>query len=220
MSGYLQRLVNAATGRDGGVQPRTGSIFSPPREEAFSRLPDLESTATASTAPSLSRVRAARPDADSAVDPPPPVARRSRPEARPDRAPDVPVSVAVTPPAHESAPHETDPFVPVFSAVVPGERSVTPPRRQSPTGDLPSTPIDQPHAAGDRERLPESTVMRPADSARKAAVARTIRKADDVQIHIGRIEVVAVPPPAPRAPGPDRSPSLDAYLNRRHGGSR
>ncbi len=42
------------------------------------------------------------------------------------------------------------------------------------------------------------------------------RASDDIEIHIGRIEVTAVHPPAPRTPKtPDRGPSLDAYLNRR-----
>lgn len=42
---------------------------------------------------------------------------------------------------------------------------------------------------------------------------------DEIQIHIGRIEVIATPPPAPRvAPAPARkSMSLDEYLNRRDG---
>jgi hypothetical protein len=42
---------------------------------------------------------------------------------------------------------------------------------------------------------------------------------DDIQIHIGRIEVVAVSPPAPRpaAPSPRKGISLDEYLSRRNG---
>jgi len=42
---------------------------------------------------------------------------------------------------------------------------------------------------------------------------------DDIQIHIGRIEVIAIPPPAPRpaAGTPHRRMSLDEYLNRRNG---
>jgi hypothetical protein len=45
--------------------------------------------------------------------------------------------------------------------------------------------------------------------------------ADDIQIHIGRIEVVALPQPAPRpAPAPTRKGmNLDEYLSRRNGRS-
>lgn len=53
-----------------------------------------------------------------------------------------------------------------------------------------------------------SALARPAPSQR-----------DDIQIHIGRIEVVAVSPPAPRpaAPSHRKGLSLDEYLSRRNG---
>lgn len=50
----------------------------------------------------------------------------------------------------------------------------------------------------------------------------TPREPDEIQIHIGRIEVIAVPPaPAPPAPQKPRrgAPSLDEYLRRRDGKS-
>lgn len=48
------------------------------------------------------------------------------------------------------------------------------------------------------------------------------RDPDEIQIHIGRIEVTAVPPPQVKAaPAPTRkSPSLDEYLKRRPGRAR
>jgi hypothetical protein len=47
------------------------------------------------------------------------------------------------------------------------------------------------------------------------------RQPDDIHVHIGRIEVTAVPPPLPRTPKlPDRALSLDAYLSRREGRAR
>ena len=68
---------------------------------------------------------------------------------------------------------------------------------------------------------------RPAPSPRSARgsgaqLARVFpapREPDDIQIHIGRIEVTALPPPAPRPPtSPVRKgPSLDEYLSRRNG---
>jgi hypothetical protein len=50
---------------------------------------------------------------------------------------------------------------------------------------------------------------------------RAQRDPDEIQIHIGRIEVTAIQPPAPRAPKPsDKAISLDAYLERHNGGAR
>jgi hypothetical protein len=54
--------------------------------------------------------------------------------------------------------------------------------------------------------------------AREPHAPRAERQPDEIQIHIGRIEVTAVSAPAPRPPRPpDKSVSLDDYLRRRGG---
>ena len=52
--------------------------------------------------------------------------------------------------------------------------------------------------------------------------ASPAREPDEIQIHIGRIEVTAVPPPVARpvAPPTRKGPSLDEYLSRRDGRGR
>jgi hypothetical protein len=67
------------------------------------------------------------------------------------------------------------------------------------------------------------TMQRADETDHSGRLARHLRsqsrEADEIQIHIGRIEVTAVPPaPARPAPVPNRkSPSLDDYLKRRPG---
>jgi hypothetical protein len=73
-----------------------------------------------------------------------------------------------------------------------------------------------------REQLRVAGTQRSRDKSQdRAATARASERDtfEDIQIHIGRIEVIAVPPPAPRAtPAPARkSTSLDDYLKRRNG---
>jgi hypothetical protein len=55
-----------------------------------------------------------------------------------------------------------------------------------------------------------------ASAARNSVAAD--RRTDEIQIHIGRIEVTAIHPPAPKGPKVrDKELSLDAYLKRRDG---
>jgi hypothetical protein len=59
------------------------------------------------------------------------------------------------------------------------------------------------------------------ETAEPASVSRVERGSGDVEIHIGRIEVVAVPPPAPRAATPpvSKATRLEDYLRQRNRGA-
>src|SRR6266851_986151 len=67
-----------------------------------------------------------------------------------------------------------------------------------------------------REPMPTSTAARTSasEAARRAQSAQ--READEIHIHIGRIEVAAIiqPPPRPTAAAARRSLNLDEYLRR------
>jgi hypothetical protein len=229
MSGYLQRLVDTAAGRGGGVHPSTGSIFSPRLEERHAPLEALDETLTLAQPP-------ARPHATPRELEPPEPLQGVRP--RSEHAPLLPKSVApdrraaaealpFSPAVHDPAGSPEDPFDDRSS------QRVAEPERRPLTAET-DVHVTVPAPAFLRAGDPFRPVMKPArtsdavagatgpgDRPRPRHGAQAAQQPDEIQIHIGRIEVVAVPPPAPRAPKtPDRSLSLDAYLSRRDGRAR
>jgi hypothetical protein len=231
MSGYLQRLVDRAAGRGEAVHPRTGSIFSPRLEERPAPLQGWEES---------EHVTLAQPPPDAHATPP--ELERPKPSRgvrlRFDHAPLLPKAVA----PDRGATAEAPPFVPAVSDPVgPPEdpfddrssRPVAEPQRRLLTAEA-DVHVTVPAPASGRAGDPFRPVMKPTspsnavvsaagprDRPRPRHGAQAAQQPDDIQIHIGRIEVLAVPPPAPRAPkAPDRSLSLDAYLSRRDGRAR
>ena len=229
MSGYLQRLVDAASGRSGSVYPRTGSIFSPRLDDIRAPLQGWEETEHVTAAPSPPHAR----PASRAVKPPEPP-RRARP--RSGHVPLLPQPLALDSDANVSAspsapaaltPRPVD-DLDASPEEPPAERVGRPPAADTEFHITVAAPA---RSASDAFRpvMKSARVSEPAASAvqptrplpgnRHAAPAA--QPPDDIQIHIGRIEVTAVPPPVPRAPSAhDPKLSLDAYLNRRNGRGR
>jgi hypothetical protein len=92
-------------------------------------------------------------------------------------------------------------------------------RRESPASAHPSNPSPQPLLPISPEIQRESRAAHtpgPARPETQPRASHSSRQPEDIQIHIGRIEVLAVPPPVarPAAPPPRKSVSLDEYLRR------
>jgi hypothetical protein len=73
-----------------------------------------------------------------------------------------------------------------------------------------------------RQQFPQLVQQKNPVSAHRGEIGAKPAPEPDVEVHIGRIEVVAVQPPAPRAPAPrqSRTTSLDDYLSSRSGRNR
>ena len=217
MSGYLQRLVNGTAGGADSVHPRTGSIFSAPRDDVVVPVPRVDNSETVAAAPR--RDQPAPPTDVSHAEPPRGVTRESA---------HVPLLPPAEAPAGDAAPSRPPASPAVLSGAVepiaarvlqPGE-----PRQRDPATDTQIAPQRQPRA-GDAVRpltngssTGEVTAQsaEPRRLSRNRHADRSERQTDDIQIHIGRIEVVAVQPPVPRPlKAPDRALSLDEYLSRR-----
>jgi hypothetical protein len=213
MNGYLQRLVQTAAQPAQSVHPFVGSIFASSHDD---QTRGIESEEFVAATPAIDR------HASPTLQPQAVPQHNTQPEAVPLREyrPIAPGSV-VTPlqtegeanallfqqqqfaqrPRPSVNTQETN--VEQLSSPVTSQTEFHPVMSQEPFAaepDLPHAPfLAKTRASGDKSR----------------SVARE-RTNDDIQIHIGRIEVTAVHPPAPRtAKTPDRGPSLDAYLNRR-----
>lgn len=212
MSGYLQRLVQTAAQPAQSVHPFAGSIFAPSddkqsrgfeSEESVSAAPPATAPAGATSQQQIVPQHNARPDGVRL--------REFGPIA----------------PAGTVTPLQTGGET---NALLLREEQFVQPRR--PASNIEETepkrlsspvtlrtefhPLMAQEAAVAEPQLadaPSRAKGRAPSDNRSVAAGRA---SDDIEIHIGRIEVTAVHPPAPRtSKTPDRGPSLDAYLNRR-----
>lgn len=225
MSGYLQRLIRSVAQPEESVHPRTGSIFSPPRHEPDSPPQQWHETEAADhveqreDSPALPP-RLAQPPELAHTGPAtyehvslfPKITSNTAPgpERQPRRADTIHASAGRS--EIDSAEEEIwRPHEPIAATTAPGPADtaivVTPQYRA----------LIKPGGTTERRaNVAAASVMRAERHSERAE-----RQPDDIHIHIGRIEVTAVHPPAPRAPKPpDNALSLDAYLNRRNGRGR
>ena len=230
MSGYLQRMAASALSRERAIHPVLGSLWIPQRGADSFEI--SSETAAARMEPSRNRDRniervqtpfRARPEAERPIQ-----AESTRAEDEPPRAvraaeptPRIGAEEAM-PMQHESEgqPLRADSKLPLIAAPAAGEvslraeRSEPPPRIFVP---LVSESSQQPAAAqkiaAQAAASPRASALRPQPSAQPA------REPDAIEIHIGRIEVLAAQPqPAPRPPARPSRKSLDLAEYLRRGG--
>jgi hypothetical protein len=242
MTGYLQRMAENARSPGRSIRPLLGSIFAPADGATASQTPGLEDVLVAADGPAA----AARPSADTRPPSPAPRSISSTSDAGPV-VPYEPLIAEPARPAHKVEPLRPARQVPsdgvpaaqraVQDKAEPGDRlmqlpadAVLPARPAQTSLDVVET-VGAAHPVGSIARPPHSSgawaeprapaafsLAKPRGPIRDVHPAA--RPGDDIQIHIGRIEVTAVrPAPAPQPAARTRrgAPSLDDYLKRRDG---
>jgi hypothetical protein len=232
MSGYLGRLIDTAAGRGNSLRPMIGSIFSSHQTPAHSG-DERESVSAhpspADPGPAIADPHEPRDVAPKSLPTPllPPAVHSvsfSRPEiARPPRN------------VHSS---NAEPAVDFDESPAPAARTRRAAKLES-GGEETShnRPPDEHDDDGRRPRGDGNQISHPlmkpmggldvtGSDARSMPnerhAAQNAREPDEIQIHIGRIEVIAMQQPAPprQAKAPPQSMTLDSFLSRRDGKSR
>ena len=249
MNGYLQRIVAGAANPQPRLRPFAGSIFedehrrardADPATDEIAVVPRFEQTAREETVAPESARNPARDRRSTVAD------RMEAPASRTGLAALEPIAAfePLMRPAYPPAPGRdtADGDVPGASARESTELDLLEPPQRRPNDsatqgsgvnntqrvDRASSAIVTTTAQAEIRLRPAIAPPTDAVSARandtRTARAATARAADtgsnDVQIHIGRIDVVAAPPPsAPRAPKTParKAMSLDDYLAHRNG---
>jgi hypothetical protein len=231
LSGYLQRLVLSAR-HAGTVRPMLGSIFAGAQKGGLPGSLEQEVEPEEGAAPHL------RPHA-----PEPPPRRASAPDVPLERT--AAPSAYIAPHAGDPYERNVDPVAAekaMLRALVPNPRpeivNVPAPHSAEPASHKPNEPAQPVPEPAPRELKIErlmplmplnmanlrsaaplpAPVARPTGSSPdRPSKAATSRDPEEIQIHIGRIEVTAAPPaPVRVTPKPARkSPDLQAYLDRR-----
>jgi len=218
MSRYLQRLVQAVSQPSPTVHPRTGSLFAPYRATPESPAEWFNQTETVAPRPPRSESLKTGDSGDAPL----------HAEGSEDMESSLLPMVVPAMPRPMSKEPRTGTFDSAFGPrhlSAPQVRRVLPPTARQATDERDEQLMDPQAIERDsttREKLRH--VSKPVSSQRElesqlTASARAERQPDEIQIHIGRIEVTAVPAPtAQHAPKvPDKGISLDAYLERRNG---
>jgi hypothetical protein len=209
MSGYLQRIVAAAARPERRIRPFVGSIYAPSQaslaeedigatfSETIARPAQREAERLAAVEPGAAR----RPNADA------PAERRTAHEAEAiAAAAPSPLSRSLAS-AADSAPQPMPPRAEV--AITDRTRLVEHWRETAPEPATAAVGLDRP-------RPGPGPLARAAPQLSRPRAEPPRDPGEDVQIHIGRIEVIA-PQPAPAQPAAPRAPrstSLQDYLKR------
>jgi hypothetical protein len=231
MSGYLQRMVANVSRREHTTHPLVGGLFVKPAEQGV-----IEESATQSVpagpqradpisaAMNVTRDAETHPSMETAenvervltVSEPPLMAAKSG------------LDHAEVPEAdkrHRGATQAETETMPqaVFSPAARAQRRVEPPIEAAELTGPFKAPLlmteQEPPAPTVQKNERAGPMQQPATSrpAEQPSGAPQVRGREDIQIHIGRVEVIAVPPAAPRtAPAAARkTESLADYLRRR-----
>ena len=232
MKGYLERLVRTAASPAESVHPWTASVFAARYQD------DLHDEASGESAPSASAMRPpdANADSEQAWQTSAPkqtslsdVERKSPISG--SQSAEVPSHGAGAQPSADRGQSPTRRMIPesfianavrsTRDAAETTEHELA--RAKAPEGDLAHRVYDPLVIKSGKVKMEPAASPLPSSAGKKEATAvrnspAVDRQADEIQIHIGRIEVTAVQPPAPRAPTPrEKEISLDAYLKRRAG---
>jgi hypothetical protein len=238
MKGYLQRLVQTVTSPAASVNPWTASVFDVGYQGDFHDVPSGEFAPPAAamqshetTSPDSAQSSQASAPAQTLL----PVAERNSliSELRMTQ-------IALAPTQADHSAHRG----PSFSQRIIPDPLVADAERSTQDSAEAKEPEMVRAKASQRASVPRSydplVSAEPGFKSGKAAVEVTVgslrasadkkdarvahnppagvRQRDEIQIHIGRIEVTAVHPSPPRAPkARDKEISLDAYLKRRDG---
>jgi hypothetical protein len=214
MSGYLQRLVQTAARPAATVHPFAASILAAARND---QARSFESVETIGAEPETSSSFASR-ISQRGSQPESPRSRRSA-EYRPiaPTNPPSPDELQRGQPTGLSYEGEVSVVHPskAFAVSEAELESAEPSARLLPERSFrPLMPNSLVAAKTGMEAAPSRKNSHDSGSARGSSARSS--EGDDIQIHIGRIEITAVRPPASPAPkGQDSSFSLDDYLNRR-----
>jgi hypothetical protein len=245
MSGYIQRLAARAMNPVEPIHPVLGSVFAPPEFEAERAASPTEGDDFPWSRPeSTSLAEAVQPVSGSVS---PDLSSRGWPESSPTRASQKPIhdvrpvpgmlirSEKVPAQQVEQTPRPSfakgtsftagaqDPRQPASNGESRQVEELSRQRRRpEATSEPPFTPLIKENFArrSDQDFSREETYALAAAAREKGPSGRpapTTRQPDEIQIHIGRIEVTAIPQAAPRtATKPARKGiNLEEYLSRR-----
>lgn len=223
---YLQRLVESAQRPGGSVHPLAGSLYAPSGSPLAGIFEESEErvAATRGSAGTTGRERPIEQSREVRVSPAPVPLRISEKQTAADPVPRESrvESIAfepLVPPRPADAVEATAEARPLSPSA---ETRAAETRDPETIERVSYVPLLMPQAA-EEPVLPARPEMRPvARAAARTAAAAPARESNDVEIHIGRIEVTAMPPAAPRqAPRRPRAGlNLGEYLargNRRNG---
>lgn len=207
MSGYLQRLAGSAAQPSQRVHPMVGSMFAPSTPELGDESGMQSEMSDTTLTNSESRSTSHRVNLDFELS-------RSDLSQQPDKTrQDTPTrSYSASGDEEETDKQASTKSRPSTPHDVESQQSLIPPPYSPLLPPKEQRPALLPNAA---------TPARPSRGSSPAASQASHREPDDIQIHIGRVEVLAVAQPQPQStPKVTRkSTSLDDYLRRRDGRS-